>query len=452
MKLNSKLAICLVAALVICSGTSLLSNRMVVKKKIQEITKSKLEDIVTSVLSFVEKQEISQKNLETIINKEIGIGKSGFLAIIDTKGNMVIHRKVQGKNWIAKPFIKHIVEKKNGYHRYISPKTNTYKVAAFRYFEPLDWIILATTFESDDLKSPIKDMTMTSMMILVPLVIILFGIFYLIINRVVTKPLTMVIDGLSEGANQVASASGQISNASQSLAEGSSQQAASIEETSSSMEDLSSMTKKNAGNSSHADSLMAETNQVISSANGSMIHLTNSMEEISKASEKTSKIITTIDEIAFQTNLLALNAAVEAARAGEAGAGFSVVADEVRNLAMRAANAAKNTAELIESIVKKVDGGSELVSTTSDDFSKVANSADKVGGLVAQISEASNEQSRGIDQINTAVFEIDKIVQQNAANAEESAAASEEMNAQAEQFKKFVGDLVLLVTGKKAKI
>jgi len=173
------------------------------------------------------------------------------------------------------------------------------------------------------------------------------------------------------------------------------------------------------------------------------------MEDISKASEETSKIIKTIDEIAFQTNLLALNAAVEAARAGEAGAGFAVVADEVRNLAMRAADAAKNTAELIEGTVKKVNDGSKLVSTTNDAFNQVAESSAKVGDLVAEISEASKEQSNGIEQVNIAITDMDKVVQQNAANAEESASASEEMNAQAEQLRDYVGDLVQLVSGKK---
>ncbi|MCF6245740.1 MAG: methyl-accepting chemotaxis protein [Desulfobacula sp.] len=175
------------------------------------------------------------------------------------------------------------------------------------------------------------------------------------------------------------------------------------------------------------------------------------MEDISKASEETSKIIKTIDEIAFQTNLLALNAAVEAARAGEAGAGFAVVADEVKNLALRAADAAKETAGLIEGIVKKVTQGSELVLNTNNAFSCVAESTAKVGDLVSEISHASHEQSNGIEQVNTAISEMDKIVQQNAANAEESAAASEEMNAQAEQLREFVGDLVALITGEKAQ-
>ena len=269
------------------------------------------------------------------------------------------------------------------------------------------------------------------------------------IAKSITAPIKLIIAGLNEGSDQVASASVQVSSSSQSMAEGSSEQAASIEQTSSSMEEMAAMTQKNAENANQADGLMTETNQVVSAANASMDKLIKSMEDISNTSEETFKIIKTIDEIAFQTNLLALNAAVEAARAGEAGAGFAVVADEVRNLAMRAAAAAKDTSELIQETVNKIHNGSELVSTTNEAFNKVVGSSAKVGELVSAISQASLKQSTGIEQVNIAVNEMDKVVQQNAANAEESASASEEMAAQAEQLREYVYDLIILVAGRK---
>jgi methyl-accepting chemotaxis protein len=269
--------------------------------------------------------------------------------------------------------------------------------------------------------------------------------FFLI--RSVIRPVINHLGDILEGSNQVAAASLQVSSSSQSLAEGASEQAASIEETSSSIEEMTSMTRQNADHANQANALMGEAGQVTQEANRSMDELTRSMGEITSASEETGKIIKTIDEIAFQTNLLALNAAVEAARAGEAGAGFAVVADEVRNLALRAAEAAKNTSGLIEETVKKVKTGAELVSRTSEVFGKVAVSTKKVGELVAEIAAASKEQAQGIEQINRAVSEMDKVVQRNAASAEESASAAEEMTSQAEKMKVHVAGIVSLIKG-----
>jgi len=210
---------------------------------------------------------------------------------------------------------------------------------------------------------------------------------------------------------------------------------------------MSSMTKQNADNARQADQLITNTRESVSRTTQHKEKLTISMAEIHKASEETSKIIKTIDEIAFQTNLLALNAAVEAARAGEAGAGFAVVADEVRNLAIRAAEAAKNTASLIEGTVKRIKDGSEVVGATEKDFREVAVNVEKSSELVGEISAASLEQAQGIEQINKAVNEMDKVVQRNAATAEESASASGEMNAQATQMKKRVLELMTLISG-----
>ncbi|MBI5582923.1 MAG: HAMP domain-containing protein [Deltaproteobacteria bacterium] len=229
-------------------------------------------------------------------------------------------------------------------------------------------------------------------------------------------------EAIEEMRLKFGAAVGQSVAMSQSLSGSASEQAASIEETSSSLEEMAAMTKQNAGNANQANQLIAVTNGLMGKANVSMGDLTTSMKEIAQASEQTQKIVKTIDEIAFQTNLLALNAAVEAARAGEAGAGFDVVADEVRNLAMRAAEADRNTSGLIEDIVKKIQGGVSVVTATNQNFNEVTSNSNKVRELVEEIAAASKEQSQGIEQINQAVAEMNKVTQQNASGAEELAA------------------------------
>jgi methyl-accepting chemotaxis protein len=319
------------------------------------------------------------------------------------------------------------------------------KLSYVASFTPWQWIV-GTGVYLDDVKAKVYS-TATVLLLIFFVMVGMGSVFSFIFSRKIGNVLTRLTKSLGGGAHEVAAASGQISSASQSLAEGASEQAASIEQSSASLEQMSSMTRQNADNAGQADILMQEVNQVIGKANESMERLRASMEDISTASHETSKIVKTIDEIAFQTNLLALNAAVEAARAGEAGAGFAVVADEVRNLAMRASKASQNTANLIDATVKKVEDGAVLTENTNQAFIQVAESAGKVAGLLVEITSASREQAQGIEEVNKAVMEMDKVTQQNASNAEESASASEELNAQAEQMKNMVEELLVLVGG-----
>jgi len=279
-------------------------------------------------------------------------------------------------------------------------------------------------------------------------VLIIVAVLFMVISKM-SKTLQQMTGKLDTGAKSVAAATVQISSASQTLASGATEQAASIEETSASLEEMAAMTNQNAQNAGQADRLMQSAKSVVEKSNNSMRALTDAMAEISRSSEETQKIVKTIDEIAFQTNLLALNAAVEAARAGEAGAGFAVVADEVRNLVLRAADAARDTAALIEGTGGRIAECSSLVGQTNEAFSEIASATGRVTDLLSEIAGASNEQAQGAEQINKAVTEMDKVVQSNAANAEESSSASEEMRSQAEQMQDLVGELVAMVEGRR---
>lgn len=287
------------------------------------------------------------------------------------------------------------------------------------------------------------------MMIVVSLAgIILASILAFFILSGINRKLQQVIAGINGGAEQVAAASTQVSTSSQSQAEGASEQASSLEETSSSLEEMAAQTRQNADNAEQADNAVKETANVVESGVSSMEKMNAAINEIKESANETSKIIKTIDDIAFQTNLLALNAAVEAARAGEAGKGFAVVAEEVRNLAQRSAEAAQNTAQLIEKSQENAGNGVHVAEEVTRQLESINGSSKKVNTLIAEIAAASKEQAQGIEQVNTAVSEMDKVVQQSAADSEESASASEELSAQAQQMREMVTELVNVVSGR----
>jgi methyl-accepting chemotaxis protein len=312
------------------------------------------------------------------------------------------------------------------------------------------------------------------MLAIVGVVGVLVGFsFSLLSIRNINQSLSKISTSLGGNADQVASASSQVSSSSESLAQGANESAASIEETSSSMEEMASIVQTNANSVQDSKSLANETLQTtttnvervqelktsVDQAQDSSKQLTGAMQDIKSSSDSIAKIIKTIDEIAFQTNILALNAAVEAARAGEAGMGFAVVADEVRNLAKRSADAAKETAVIIEDSIHKSETGvrinEDVVKKLVDIDAKsrqvdaglkeILAKVSKVDEAMAQIATASKEQTQGIGQVNIALTQMDKVTQSNAASAEETASASKELNSQAMELKNTVGELLELV-------
>ncbi len=269
----------------------------------------------------------------------------------------------------------------------------------------------------------------------------------ILITRGIISALTQVMDGLDRGSEQVTVAAGQVAEASQDMADGASNQASSLEETSATLEEMAAMTKENAGNANEANELTNNLQSVAETGQGAMERMTGAIEKIKDSSDQTARIIKTIDEIAFQTNLLALNAAVEAARAGDAGKGFAVVAEEVRNLAQRSADAAKDTSELIDQSQVNANGGVEVTQEVTEILGEIVSGVSRVSELVDAVSTSNEEQSRSVGEINRAVGQLDQVTQSNAANAEESASASEELSGQARELNGMVGTLSSIVNG-----
>jgi methyl-accepting chemotaxis protein len=276
--------------------------------------------------------------------------------------------------------------------------------------------------------------------------LILAGIIvHLTIRRSITGPVIHVIAGVQDATNEAGRASALMAQSGMEVSNNAQEQAACIEETSASLEEISATTRQNADRAGEADRLMQAARQTVERAAHAMNDLTSSMDLISKSSHQVASVLKDIDEIAFHTNILALNAAVEAARAGQAGAGFSVVADEVRSLAHRAADAARNSGSIIERTTGDVSKGVQLAGHAHAAFQEVSTTIASGTQVVSQIAASSNEQARAITNIGQAIIRIESLTQRNVVNAQQTAEGASEMTSQVENTRKYLDELVAVV-------
>ena len=297
--------------------------------------------------------------------------------------------------------------------------------------------------DSKDRKMIILNLTMFLLAIATFLGIVVF------LRKNVINPINKIARELDEGANDTTIIAEQVSKSSLELSQGTTEQASSLEETSSSLDEISSMTKSNADNAGKANQMSIEAKNQAARGDMAVKELQEAMHGISESSNKMSKIIKTIEEIAFQTNLLALNAAVEAARAGDHGKGFAVVAEEVRNLAQRAGAASKDTSQLLGESVSRSKEGSEIAQKAGKILEEIIEGSKKVADIVAEIAAASKEQAEGISQITKAVSQVDQVTQQNAATSEETASVASKLNEQASSLKILVDNLRAMIEGRR---
>ena len=475
MSIKQKIIMLTVIVAVLTMLTGLFFTVKNTREELLNANTKKVSEMTELVYNLIDayKQEADSGVLTVAQAQKMALAKvksmkydgKNYVWINDYKGTLIAHPTLTGKNLMEtkdkngvrfvgdgtekareKGFaVIHYSFKKQGQ----DPEKVFPKISYFRDYPAWDWVI-ATGVYVDDIDAVVLKTTLQILLFnIIVLVLIVIGVILTIVKEIVTS-MDRITRDLDESSGEVSTASSELEAASEKLAEGTTEQAASIQETSSTIEETSSMVQQNHENTQQAAALAKQSKEYAGKSNKEMQKMMSAMDELKKSSSEISKIIKVIDEIAFQTNILSLNAAVEAARAGDAGKGFAVVAEEVRSLAKRSAQAAKDTTVIIESNISLSENGASIAKAVYESISEIDLQSKKVSELLDEISVATEEQSQGINQINKAISQMEIVLASNAQTAEESSSASKSLYDQTINMNGIINRLTALVNGAKA--
>lgn len=467
--IKQKIITLAISVAVIIMSTSLFFTVKNLKNSLLAANEDKIKQLTEAAYNVVDSfnDEIKAGTVTEIQAKETAIKRiaamkydgTNYVWVNDYDGNMIYHPTLKGnqfeladKNGVK--FIKEGTELARGKgsgvvaYQWKKKDATTYspKISFFRSYPDWQWVI-GTGIYVDDVDKAVFD-TFLQILIanIIAMVVVITAVLSTIVRDIVAS-MDKVTKDLEESSQEIASASSQLDAASQKLAEGTTEQAASIQETSSTLEETASMVQQNRDNTQQAAMLAKKSKEFAGKSNEEMQKMMVAMEDLKKSSAEIGKIIKVIDEIAFQTNILSLNAAVEAARAGDAGKGFAVVAEEVRSLAQRSAQAAKDTAVIIDSNIAMSDNGVRIASDVQESVAEIDEQSRKVSELLDEISVATDEQAQGVGQINKAISQMEMVMASNAQSAEESASASKALYDQTINMRDVISNLNAIVKG-----